>query len=283
MNTSPIEELVQILIRSAAPFVAPPLGDGSLPTVDRRPSAPPVAERDAISPLSFLVRQVAGSDPQSALRPTPDTLGEALVSSSAHQPPAADSLLRFALSERTPPAALTHSITTPAVSSLAGSDHGIAAVLRSALEAFTPQSTVTPLLLPSNSTSASASPFGGLLSFLSSGFGMARLVTGIVGLFRRGEPSPEPLLPEFHLPESLAVEAALTDQGTGFQAVSRGLGDKIRFDVRNEKRAPAAQQVTVNVQALDSRSFVDHSEDIARAVREALLHSHTLSDTLVEL
>jgi hypothetical protein len=42
-------------------------------------------------------------------------------------------------------------------------------------------------------------------------------------------------------------------------------------------------QITVQVQAMDSRSFLDHSEEIARAVREAMLHSHSLNDVVSEV
>ena len=45
----------------------------------------------------------------------------------------------------------------------------------------------------------------------------------------------------------------------------------------------AATPITINVQAMDSRSFLDHSGEIAQAVREALLHSHALSDVVTEL
>jgi hypothetical protein len=51
-------------------------------------------------------------------------------------------------------------------------------------------------------------------------------------------------------------------------------------------QAPAAAvspQITVQVQALDSRSFLDHSEEIARAVRHAVLNSHALGDVVSEL
>jgi hypothetical protein len=41
--------------------------------------------------------------------------------------------------------------------------------------------------------------------------------------------------------------------------------------------------ITVQVQALDSQSFMDHSDDIARAVREAILNSHSLNDAVSEL
>jgi hypothetical protein len=42
-------------------------------------------------------------------------------------------------------------------------------------------------------------------------------------------------------------------------------------------------QITVQVQAMDSRSFLDHSEDIARAVRQAMLNSHGINDVITEL
>ena len=34
---------------------------------------------------------------------------------------------------------------------------------------------------------------------------------------------------------------------------------------------------------MDSRSFLDHSDEIANAVREAVLNSHSLRDVLTEL
>ncbi|MCC6364698.1 MAG: hypothetical protein IT165_14350 [Bryobacterales bacterium] len=45
---------------------------------------------------------------------------------------------------------------------------------------------------------------------------------------------------------------------------------------------PVTSSVVVNVQAMDSRSFLDHRDDIASAVREALLNSHPLGDYLAE-
>ncbi len=40
--------------------------------------------------------------------------------------------------------------------------------------------------------------------------------------------------------------------------------------------------ITVQVQALDSQSFLDHSDDIAKAVRRAVLNTNALSDVLNE-
>jgi hypothetical protein len=34
---------------------------------------------------------------------------------------------------------------------------------------------------------------------------------------------------------------------------------------------------------MDSRSFADHSDEIARAVREAMLRSHSLNDVIAEI
>ena len=45
----------------------------------------------------------------------------------------------------------------------------------------------------------------------------------------------------------------------------------------------AAPQITVQVQAMDSRSFLDHSHDIAQAVREAMLNMHALNDVINDL
>jgi hypothetical protein len=45
----------------------------------------------------------------------------------------------------------------------------------------------------------------------------------------------------------------------------------------------AGGQIVVNVQAMDSRSFIDHSQEIAQAVREAMLNMHALNDVVSEL
>jgi hypothetical protein len=42
-------------------------------------------------------------------------------------------------------------------------------------------------------------------------------------------------------------------------------------------------QIIIQVQAMDSRSFMDHSHDIAKAVREAMLNMHSLNDVISDL
>jgi hypothetical protein len=45
----------------------------------------------------------------------------------------------------------------------------------------------------------------------------------------------------------------------------------------------ASPQVTVNVSAMDSQSFMDRSSDIASAVREAMLNLHPINDVVANL
>jgi hypothetical protein len=48
-------------------------------------------------------------------------------------------------------------------------------------------------------------------------------------------------------------------------------------------RAQTTSNVTVQVNAMDSRSFLDRSGDIAAAVRQAILSNHSINDVLSEL
>jgi hypothetical protein len=42
------------------------------------------------------------------------------------------------------------------------------------------------------------------------------------------------------------------------------------------------QNVTIQIQALDSRSIMDRRDDIANAVKEAMLQSHPINDVVAE-
>ena len=70
--------------------------------------------------------------------------------------------------------------------------------------------------------------------------------------------------------------------GRELASVDYGAGDRVRT-VNTPRAAAAATQVTVQVHAMDSRSFLDHSDDIARAVRLAMLESHAINDVVAEL
>ena len=117
---------------------------------------------------------------------------------------------------------------------------------------------------------------------LSGGLGLVSLGSLIAGLFRGRKERPQPLVP-FELPPGLALEVANTDNILpGFPRVSRGQGGTVRV-VRQEAAPAAAPQVVVNVSAMDSQSFLDRSGDIARAVRDAMLHMHPVNDVIAEV
>jgi hypothetical protein len=67
----------------------------------------------------------------------------------------------------------------------------------------------------------------------------------------------------------------------------RGSHGPVPIDTMGTNGPPAmstaVNNITVQVNAIDSRSFLDHSEDIARAVRDAMLHSHALNDVVNDL
>jgi hypothetical protein len=53
-----------------------------------------------------------------------------------------------------------------------------------------------------------------------------------------------------------------------------------RNDQQNGNVSP---NILVQVQAMDSQSFMDHSQDIAQAVRQAMLNMNTLNDVILDL
>jgi hypothetical protein len=74
----------------------------------------------------------------------------------------------------------------------------------------------------------------------------------------------------------VTVNAGVGSAGPGAFAVDPADGGLPR-------PAPASTQITVHVQAMDSKSFLDHSNDIAMAVRQAMLESTALNDVIREV
>ncbi len=133
-------------------------------------------------------------------------------------------------------------------------------------------------------------------SFLLKGLTLAPFINGLLGLFRRDNPAEEAAPVRFSLPAPIKTEAGLAVDGQTI-SIDRGAGDRIRPLRQPDSQLPqlyagrggtqtgsvASQNITVQVNAMDSRSFLDHSEDIAMAVREAMLHSHSLNDMVNDL
>jgi hypothetical protein len=134
---------------------------------------------------------------------------------------------------------------------------------------------------------------------LKSGFGLAPLVSGLVGLFSGGDaPAPAPLV-KYALPAAVDFQASETASGiTGVDYDQAGMpraynatssaGQTMGADgpaasaSSNDSTRPAPQ-ITVNVQAMDARSFMDRSSEIALAVRDAMLNMNAINDVVNEL
>lgn len=147
----------------------------------------------------------------------------------------------------------------------------------------------------SSGSTASSDTAKGVGGFLLKGLTLAPLIGGLAKLFGGGEPKALPPLERFNLPEPIRAEAALSADGRMY-SIDRGMGDQIRVEQRANREVALArpsnsgggeggmvQNITVQISAMDSRSFLDRSDDIARAVREAMLHSHSINDVVNDL
>ncbi|MEQ1886684.1 MAG: hypothetical protein ABL967_16600 [Bryobacteraceae bacterium] len=129
-------------------------------------------------------------------------------------------------------------------------------------------------------SSSNGSVLGTIGSFLGGGLGVAPLLTGLTSLFGGGD-STDAITPPtiYRRPLPVNLETGFSSQAGGrVFASDSGQGGVARPITNN---APA--QITVNVQAMDSRSFLDRSADIALAVRQAMLESSVLNDVIREV
>ena len=115
---------------------------------------------------------------------------------------------------------------------------------------------------------------------LKSGLGLAPLISGLVGLFSGGDAAAPPPLVKYALPARVDFQAAESQgQVTGLYYDQSGMPRSNGSSTANG----AAPQITVNVQAMDARSFMDRSNDIALAVRDAMLNLNAINDVVNEL
>ncbi len=142
----------------------------------------------------------------------------------------------------------------------------------------------TQALTENTSTHSSggvASTLGGLASTLTGGLlSVSPILSGIMSLFGGGGSSSPPPLTEFFLPPTVNFQAANAPGLAGPQLPGADFGQTGQPRVMTQASAP---QVTVQVQAMDSRSFMDHSSDIAQAVRDAMLNMNSINDVINEL
>lgn len=118
--------------------------------------------------------------------------------------------------------------------------------------------------------SAASSFLGGGLSSLSP------LIGGILSLFGGGGGQTLAVPSPYQLPAPVQSQAGLTGGAPGAVApASYGETGQPRG-----QSLGASPQVTIQVNAMDSQSFLDHSDDIAMAVKQAILNSNSLNDVI---
>jgi len=160
------------------------------------------------------------------------------------------------------------------------------------------------------------------MDILKSGFGLVPLVGGLLGLFGGGgSDAPEPLV-KYALPQRIDFQGAETAGGMvqadyGQDGVARASGQSSGIEIGWSAQTPAMDtnyalggvadysqgggvplpdqqaastsgrggqtSINVTVQAMDARSFLDRSSDIAAAVRDAMLNLNSINDVVNDL
>jgi hypothetical protein len=130
------------------------------------------------------------------------------------------------------------------------------------------------------------------LKIVKSGLGTVPLVAALLGLFGGGEEEKPAPLVKYAMPERREFQAAATASGfaevdydqTGMPRVyERRVGEAGIATATGREAAGALPPITVNVQAMDARSFLDRSSEIAAAVREAMLNLNSINDVVTDL
>ena len=124
-----------------------------------------------------------------------------------------------------------------------------------------------------------------VVSTFGAGLFLSPLISGLTRLFGRGSDAAEPELPVYARPAKVSLEAAVgPGPGSQLSRFDYDQGGLPRRETTVASALPAGltQNVTIQIQALDSRSIMDRRDEIASAVREAMLQSHPLNDVVAE-
>ena len=101
---------------------------------------------------------------------------------------------------------------------------------------------------------------------------------GLFSLFnRRSEDQPAPPTP-FAFPQDTRTDLNAVlgrdGQNVGIRSDAFGL---------SQSTQPAPSSINISIQALDARSILDRSDDIAAALKQAMLSNHDINDNLNEI
>ena len=148
--------------------------------------------------------------------------------------------------------------------------------------------------LQSNTSSQSSHLAGSTLGSVASGFlggalgFLSPLISGIASLFG-GSSTPTPLS-VYTPPPAVAISDAISSPvpaayapSTAASAATQPATTAAAAPASGSAQQASTQQITVNVNAMDSQSFMDRSSDIADAVREAMLNMHPINSVVASL
>jgi hypothetical protein len=155
--------------------------------------------------------------------------------------------------------------------------------------------------IPTTESAGQATTAGGGTSALSiastifeSGMGIVPLVGGLLGLLGGGASSPPPL-ERYIMPDRLNFTGADTAGGIGsadydqfgmpraYGGLTSAMSTPANSGTPATTASSASPQISVTVQAMDSQSFLDHSSEIAQAVRQAMLSLSSVNDVVNDL
>lgn len=166
------------------------------------------------------------------------------------------------------------------------SDRGLSSVLDSSRMLASVLENTATQLQSAGGGGVGASVVATVSKVFTSGLGLAPLISGLFGLFGGGDaPEPPPLV-KYAMPERLYFQGA--NMGSSVSSADYDQMGMPRayvtpLPIADRDRAGGAPQITVNVQAIDSRSFLDHSTEIAQAVRQAMLNLNPVNDVVSDL
>jgi hypothetical protein len=160
-------------------------------------------------------------------------------------------------------------------------------------------SPITPYTTPTGNGTITAESIA--TTILESGLGLVPMVMGIIGLFEGGQSAPA-VLTKYAMPGSLQFEGDTSgNMGIdGFDQMGMPRADAATPDgaaqtnalqgdtaATNGATALSANQPDATPQTTaqpgDPQWFMDHSSDIARAVRSAMLNLSSLNDVVSDL
>lgn len=139
----------------------------------------------------------------------------------------------------------------------------------------------------SNSSSGGGigSALGAIGGALEGGLGLSSLISSVADLFGGGGSSAPSAPTPYMQPLPIHLDAGFNSGGSGLFATDSADGNVARAMTNSgggsgSAASSQAANITVQVQAMDSQSFLNRSQDIALAVRQAMLETTVLNDVV---